>query len=327
MQVLRVASVALWAVILAFQQAAAQPLSRIDGPKELPPAGFAGKQYVDSTGCVFVRAGANGQISWIPRVDRNRKLVCGFEPSVRPIRAVQAESGTPKLPGSPASGTQKSAPQQLPVVSPGRATGTPAPENAQPAVQIVYARPLAADKTFCPQPPDIAHRYLLSDGRRVTRCGPGAGDPVAYLNGLEATNLTVNDAQPAKQQVKRALAADAGAYQVVWSKGKLAVDKSVSKPAAAKTATRAAEPQATTTGAVRSGPRYVQVGVYAEPGNADRAVATLKALGLKVSTAQGRSGQKPLRMVLAGPFESQNELAMALRLARQSGYGDAFIRP
>ena len=321
MQVLRVASAALMAVVLAFQQAVAQPLSRIEGPKEFPPTGFVGNQYVDSTGCVFVRAGVNGQITWIPRVDRNRKLVCGFEPSVRPVRAAQPESG------APASQAQKSAPQQLPTVLSGPATGPTAPGTTQPAVQIVYARPLTADKTLCPQPPDIAHRYLLSDGRRVTRCGPGDGDPVAYLNGLEATNLNVNDAQPAKRQVKRALAADAGEYQVVWSKGKLAVNTSDSSPAAAKKINRSAEQPATATVAVRSGPRYVQVGVYGEPGNADRAVATLKALGLKVSTAQSRSGQKPLRMVLAGPFESADELAMALRLARQSGYGDAFIRP
>lgn len=59
----------------------AATLSNNSGPAELPPAGFIGDQFVDSRGCIYIRAGRDGAIQWIPRVTRDRKLVCGFAPS------------------------------------------------------------------------------------------------------------------------------------------------------------------------------------------------------------------------------------------------------
>lgn len=50
-------------------------------PAELPPPDFAGQQYVDSRGCLFLRAGYGGQTLWVPRVTRAGQPLCGYPPS------------------------------------------------------------------------------------------------------------------------------------------------------------------------------------------------------------------------------------------------------
>lgn len=52
------------------------------GPAELPPADFAGRQYVDSDGCVFVRVELDGVATWAPRLNRDRTPLCGYRPSM-----------------------------------------------------------------------------------------------------------------------------------------------------------------------------------------------------------------------------------------------------
>ncbi|KAF0677232.1 SPOR domain-containing protein [Profundibacterium mesophilum] len=61
--------------------AAARTLQEAEQPAEYPPASYTGSQYVDSRGCVYIRAGFDDAVTWVPRVDRRRQVLCGFTPS------------------------------------------------------------------------------------------------------------------------------------------------------------------------------------------------------------------------------------------------------
>jgi cell division septation protein DedD len=86
------AAVLLLAVVAAPAQAR-DPVR----PAELPPAGYAGQQYVDSKGCMFVRAGRGAEVVWVPRVSREGVPICGNPPSGRRV-PVAEEIGVQPVP-------------------------------------------------------------------------------------------------------------------------------------------------------------------------------------------------------------------------------------
>jgi len=75
----------------------AQTLRNSEGPAEVPAANFTGNQYVDSNGCMFIRAGYGGDIVWVPRVGRDRNLLCGFVPTVVGSDTATVESRSPAI--------------------------------------------------------------------------------------------------------------------------------------------------------------------------------------------------------------------------------------
>ncbi len=295
-------------------------------PRELPPASFTGNQYVDSEGCVFQRAGLGGKTTWVPRVGRDRKPVCGYEPTVTagaaaasPSAATEvkpsqpaASEATPSTPMATAAPVMKKPAASRPVKVVAKKRKVSSKAAAPKSVALIHRKTVSRDATYCVDRVDTAQRYLLSDGRRVTQCSETAREPgVAYLNGLAIPGLVVSDRAPSAREILRAKGADRGAYKVTYVKGRL-----TGAGKAAMAAPSAPSP-APAPGYAAS---YVQVGAFAESANAGRAVAALQGLGLPVSVGGGSR----LKVILAGPFASRGEVSRALTLVRQHGYGDAF---
>jgi hypothetical protein len=62
-------------------------------PAELPPPEFKGQQYVDSRGCLFLRAGDASGVIWVPRVTRGGAPICDQPPSGQRVPVAGEETG------------------------------------------------------------------------------------------------------------------------------------------------------------------------------------------------------------------------------------------
>ena len=78
--------------------------------------------------------------------------------------------------------------------------------------------------------------------------------------------------------------------------------------------------------ASQTGGRYVQVGTFAVPSNAQNTIARLQARGLPVARSDVRHRGQPMQIILTGPFDNRAAVHEALRHARAMGFTDAFIR-
>jgi hypothetical protein len=327
--------------------AGAQALRDATGPAEVPPASYTATQYVDSKGCAFVRAGLGGKVTWVPRVTQDRKQMCGQVPSLGAVAAAVPPASavapaapaamTPAATPGPAKAAPKAAPRTSPAVVP--VAAPMAARRARPstvavaaptgggAVALVSAEVVPGSATSCPNTPATAERYVLSDGRRLVRCGPPVRDPVAYLNGLGRPGLRVARAGGP------AAAVPAG-YVRAWKDDRLnparnartaegdarmAASWDASVPMRMKPGTALRVPYSGSDGA------FVQAGAFADPGNADRAVARLKAAGLPAARAKGMIGGRIVAFVLAGPVD-RAQAASALAAVRAAGFGDAYLR-
>ncbi|WP_224826405.1 SPOR domain-containing protein [Cognatishimia sp. MH4019] len=204
-----------------------------DIPAEFPPASFTAKQYVDSRGCVYVRAGISGNTTWVPRVTRSRKQICGMQPSLgsraRVAEAPAAAPAAPEIiePRQTAQATpRRPAAPRIFQRQPGRpidtvASARPAPKAVvrtqqaprsvvrAPAAQprVVVRRPVAAApapqatrrQAACQGASALSSRYINSGGKAAVRCGPQAESPVTVLRGSNGQRVVAT--APARREV------------------------------------------------------------------------------------------------------------------------------
>lgn len=108
------------------------------GPAEAPPADFAAKNYVDSKGCMFLKAGVSGSTVWAPLIGVDGKPVCGREPSVKP-KAVAAEPAP--APKAAAKTEAKPAKAPEPAAAPAKSKAKEAPSKPAPAAKPAPTKP------------------------------------------------------------------------------------------------------------------------------------------------------------------------------------------
>jgi cell division septation protein DedD len=136
-------------------------------PAEPVPAGFEGREYTDSRGCVFLRSTFGGAVTWTPRYGPDRQPVC---------------DGTPSVAAPPAAAlvVPVVAPAPVPVAAPTpRAAQTP----RRPATARTLARADASGRH--PDCPEAAPYGQLVDtllGRPLVRC---VTSPSQFLNPVD----------------------------------------------------------------------------------------------------------------------------------------------
>ncbi len=220
MKVTRVLAIAVIAASFGVGFVQAQSTARNEVPAEFPPSSFEGRQYVDSNGCVFIRAGINGSTSWVPRMTRSRELLCGFQPSLAKAKAkpaaAPAQQTARKVATTRPAQTDRAKPsrtqpkrQPVQVTAPAREKPivitqprsvrlakpqkiAPAPAKTVKPVRSKRRTPAPQAAPACQGGTAVSTRYM---GSGNVRCGPQAAPHVTYVQGGGGSGVTTRPAR------------------------------------------------------------------------------------------------------------------------------------
>ena len=201
MKITRVIAVAVIAASTGIAGVHAQNLRNAGQPAEFPPASYKSTQYVDSRGCVFVRAGISGNVTWVPRVTRSRKQFCNQQPSLagrvvaaapapaaaqepvqitidQPAKPKPVAAAKPKVRKPVAVAAAKPATLRKPVVRKPAVRRAPAQAATATPIQIIPAK-----KPKAVQPKPVVRQTAAPAVRRQTACAGASAISQRYLSG------------------------------------------------------------------------------------------------------------------------------------------------
>lgn len=174
--------------LLGALPAAAQTVRNAETPAELPPPGFDGREYVDSRGCMYIRAGVDGNVTWVPRMTRDRQVVCGQTPTEqKPALAAAPQQDTQPAPvavaepapvaapaaAAPAASTPAPVATLRPAPRPTSNVGAPMPTVASAPVQpAAKPRPAATRVVAAPVRSAPAPVAQAAPKQQVVRVAP-----------------------------------------------------------------------------------------------------------------------------------------------------------
>lgn len=294
-------------------------------PVPPPPADYPGAQYIDSTGCVFLRDGQ----AWSPRLDRQGAPICGFPPSQAAIASPSVPPPSPEevLAAAMAEGLRSG---DLLTDTPRKPLAEVPPDPAQARLDATLADQLVLDtrlrSAMAGRAPDGLCARL--GYRPAENAAPGSVDVTQGL----CPDMTATS--PAPRLVSGAAApetvpAPVGSLGTV-RKPTLVVPNLRPVPATRPSvvARRPATPpaKAPSIEMIPAGARYVQIGVYGNEANALSALRRLSGMGYRTAQRHEKHDGAAKKAILAGPFPDRQGLVSALTRLRTNGYPGAVAR-